>query len=232
MWKFAIVLFALGAALTSYSLTLDTYEDEADYWRQLGGIAYFDDEAFASLRADSLTVKYQLQDYGITLMAAGAFAFLATRNGKDSLKSPGSNVALALFALVPAALTIAGTGYDVMQAYSRGDYPPWGDAVMIGLIGLPILFVPLLFWSLIHLAIFWPRGKKLGSPLALAFSRRANAWLLVLSALSAGLSVYLAALGYWWLAVPGVAWLYYYLSLAADRVVQRNQGFDLASESP
>ncbi|MFO7664705.1 MAG: hypothetical protein R6X18_19250, partial [Chloroflexota bacterium] len=199
MWKFAIVLFLIGAALTGYSLTLDAYENEAHYWQQLARIAYFDDAAFASLRADSLTARYQLQDYGITLMAVGAIAFLATRNGKDSVKSPGSSAVLVLVAVAVPAFTIAGIGFDIMQPYNRGEYPPWGDAALIGLISLPILFLPLLFWSLFHLGIFWPYGKQHSAPLGLAFSRQANWWLLVVSAITIGLMIYFAVLGYWWL---------------------------------
>lgn len=43
MWKFAIVLFLVGAAITGYSLTLDAFGDEAHYWQQLASMTYFDD---------------------------------------------------------------------------------------------------------------------------------------------------------------------------------------------
>jgi hypothetical protein len=221
MWKIAIVVFLTGAAMVGYSVTLDPYHDEARFWRQLATLAYFDDEAFTSLRASSLTAKYQLQDYGITLMATGAIAFLATRTGKPSVRSPKSRAVLILIALALPVLTSAGAGFDIMQAFNRGEFPPWSDAVMIPLLGLPILFVPLVLWSLFHLGMFWPLRNRHIASVALALSRRTNWWLLAVSAITAGLTVYLAALGHWWLALPGVTWLYYYLSLAADKVTPR-----------
>lgn len=221
MWKIAIVVFLIGAAMVGYSVTLDPYHDEARFWQQLATLAYHDDEAFTSLRAGSLTAKYQLQDYGITVMAAGAIAFLTTRTGKPSVRSPKSRGVLILIALALPVITSAGAGFDIMQAFNRGEFPPWSDAVMIPLLGLPILFVPLLLWSLFHLGMFWPLRNRHVASVALALSRRANWWLLAVSAITAGLTVYLAALGYWWMVLPGAGWLYYYMSLADNRQVQQ-----------
>lgn len=217
MKVFALALFLAAAVMAAHSLALDAYKDEALYWQRLASLEAGDDEAFSDLRAAALTAKYPLQDYGITLMITGAAVFLAARNGRDSLKSPRFRIVLVLIAVALPLLTAAGAVFDILQAANRGDYPPWGDAVMIPLLGLPLVFFPLLLWSLFHLGVFWPFRKRQPSLLASALSRQANGWLLLLSVITAGLALYFAALGYWWMVLPGVGWLYYYLSLAADR---------------
>ena len=93
---------------------------------------------------------------------------------------------------------------------------------MIALLVLPLFLVPLLVWSLFHLAIFWPRGKQQPVPLLLALSRQSNWWLLVVSVITTGLTFYYIVLGDWWMVLPGAGWLYYYLSLAADRQARRS----------
>ena len=170
----ALVLIVVSVVMTSYSLALQAHRNESHYSQQLAGLSMSDDKAFSDLRARSLTQKHPLQDYGITLMFAGAIVFMASRQGRNTLKSPNSRWVFILLAVICPLITVAGAGFDIMQGFNRGDYPPWGDAVMILLLVLPFVFIPLLLWSLFPLCIFWPLRKHHPAPLALALSWRAS----------------------------------------------------------
>ena len=217
----ALTVLIAGIVLFGYGDGLEAYENESVYWQRLAEMTYGDDVAFVELQASSLTPKYRLQDYGVVLMAVGVIGIVVVRRGTVTLKSPSSKWGLILLAVALPVVTIGGVAFDITQAANRGEYPPWGDAIMIALLGLPLFFVPLLVWSLFHLAMFWPREKQQPAPLGLALSRQSNWWLLVVSVITTGLTVYYVVLGDWWMVLPGVGWLYYYLSLAADRKARR-----------
>jgi hypothetical protein len=217
MKAIALFVVVVGAAMAAYSLSLAPYRSGSGFSSL--AVSYGDSEAYADTRAAALSPKYALQDYGLTLAAVGAIAYLAVRNGRNSLQSPRHQAFMVAIALLLPILTMVAVGFDVLQAAERGEYPPWGDAVMIGLIVLPILMIPLLLWSLVHLGLFWPYGyqKDQGTRLVSALSPPRNWWLLAISAVTLALTLGFAVSGDWWMAVPGALWLYYYLSLAADR---------------
>ena len=83
----------------------------------------------------------------------------------------------------------------------------------IPLMGVPILLVVLLVWSGAHLAFL--RSTYQPTLLSQAASWKANWWLLFVAVFTIVLVVLCASFGQYWYAVPGVAWLYFYLSLAA-----------------
>ena len=101
-------------------------------------------------------------------------------------------------------------------AFERGEFPHWAGSMSIPLIGAPVLFVLLLVWSLAHLGFL--RGTNYSAtPLALALSLKANWWLLCLSACTVALVLWDVVAGQYWYAIPGVIWLYFYLSIGAAR---------------
>ncbi len=215
MKAIALLVVLVGAVLVGYSLTLEPYVSGGNF--AVVAVPYGNNAAYDAARAAALTPKYALQDYGITLMATGAILFLAVRHGRAGLKSPRYQAIMVAAALLLPVLATVAVGFDVVQAAERGEYPPWGDAIMIGLVVLPILMIPLLLWSLSHLVILWPRGKQGPTPLVETLSPPRNGWILGVSVITAGLTIYFAVLGAWWMAIVGAGWLYFYLSLAADR---------------
>ncbi len=217
MRLFSLFLIFTDVVLAGSALTLEPYSDESAYWQQLSNVPYGDDAAFIELRTASLTPRFRLQDYEITLMAVGVIGFMSNRHGAAAPKSPRSKWGFILLAVALPLVTMGGFAFDILQAANRGECPPWGDAVMIALLGLPFLFAPLQIWSLIHLAFFWPYGKQEAVSLMLALSWHSNWWLLIVSVITAGLTIYCIILGYWWLLLPKLGWLYYYLSLAAKQ---------------
>jgi hypothetical protein len=99
----------------------------------------------------------------------------------------------------------------------RGEFPHWADSMAIPLMGVPVLLAILLVWAFVHL-VFVRRQFYPGVPVASAFSRHANIWLLFVSALTAALVIATVLFGEYWYALPGCLWIYFYLALAASRL--------------
>jgi hypothetical protein len=92
-------------------------------------------------------------------------------------------------------------------------FPPWGDALLIPLAGMPLLFVLVLIWSAGHLFLFWPGRRLLRWPWTGASTMIGRAWLLFLTAISADVVCLAGAQGQYWFAVPAVLWLLFYIAL-------------------
>ena len=170
---------------------------------------------YSKLRSEMLTPKFQLQDYGGTLIAAAVGVFLFSRRGWRNLKSPKSRATLLGLAFVVPFLTVGAYVFDLLLGFERGEFPHWADSMGIPLMGTPVLLVVLLAWSGAHLAFL--RGSYQPALLSQAASRKANWWLLLVAALTVVLVALCTSFGQYWYAVPGVAWLYFYLSLATAR---------------
>ena len=213
--KLAAILLLIGIAMLGHASSLAPYKDEALFMEQYMALSSGQSAEYLKLRDAMLTPKYQLQDYGGTLVAAAAGLFLLFRRGWRNLKSPESRATLLGLALAASCLTVGGYVFDLFLGLERGEFPHWADSMGIPLMGAPVLLVGLLAWSGAHLAFV--RGTYQSTLLWQAASRNANWWLLLIAALTGLLVAVCAAFGQYWYAVPGVAWLYFYLSLAAAR---------------
>lgn len=208
------ILLIIGAALWSYALTLSPYGDETLFMERYMRMSAGQSQEYWKLRDEMLTPKYQLEDYGITLVAAALLVFIATRQNNALLHSPNSPAVLVVLALVLPFLTVGGYVFDLFHAFGRGEFPHWADSMGIPLMGTPVLFIVLLVWSLAHLS-FLRSGYCPSTPLVLAVSFKSNWWLLFVSAVTTVLVLSCVAFGQYWYAIPGVLWLYLYLSLGA-----------------
>ncbi len=168
-------------------------------------------EDYWELRDEMLTSKFRLQDYGGAFITASLGLFVFTRNGKLRIVSPKSRRNIIALATLLPFITIASYIFDLLQAYSRGEFPHWADSLGIPLASDPIQFVLLLIWSLIHLG-FLRRGYDSPTPLAFAVSLKTNWWLIVISFLTIPLVIYSAILGQYWYMLPSFLWIYLYLS--------------------
>jgi len=212
--KIAAILLVVGLALFSYALTLSPYKDEKLFMERYMSMSNEQSEQYWKLRDEMLTPKYQLQDYGVTLTSIAIAIFLALRNGKVRIQSPKSRKTLVAVAITLPLFTCGGYVFDLLQGFDRGEFPHWADSMAIPLMGVPIQFAILLVWSFAHLAFL--RGVYNSSiSLTHAISLKANWWLLFVSSITAVLMFLAAAAGQYWYAVPGVLWLYFYLSLGA-----------------
>ena len=215
------ILLVIGAALWGYALTLPAYKNEQLFMERYMSMSAGQSEEYWTLRDEMLTPKFQMHDYGVTLVAIAISIFLVTRKGEARLHSPGSRKALVVLAIALPFLTVGAYVFDLLQAAYRGEFPHWADSLGIPLLGAPFQFIVLLAWSLAHLGFL--RGTYSPStPLVHAVSFKANWWLLSISAVTGLLVLASAATGQYWYAIPGALWLYLYLSLGAVRRAANN----------
>lgn len=149
--KFAVFLFILGSALIGYAASLPTYKDEKIFLERYMNMSPGQNQEFGELREEMLTPKFQVQDYGITLLAVASAVFAATRRGRLHLltpKSPGTLIAVGIGLPI---LTVGGYVFDLMLAFGRGEFPHWADSMGILLMGAPVLLVLLFVWTIAHL---------------------------------------------------------------------------------
>ncbi|MBI5870861.1 MAG: hypothetical protein HZB44_07915 [Actinobacteria bacterium] len=210
--KIGITIILIGVALVAYSLTMSPYDNE-ELFNEGSMSLYGQSEEYWELRDEMLTPKYSIQDYGGTLILGGVvIILLAISHWKPVSSSKGAVICLALTAPFLSSVALV---FDLVQGQVRGEFPPWGDSLGIPLMGVPILWVALSFWALIHLVFLFDYSSE--KPLTLAFSFKANWWLLFVSFLSALLIIWCLVFGAFWYAIPGLMWLYFYLALAAGR---------------
>ena len=215
MKALSAILLAMGAALWAYALTFSPYTDEALFNERYMALSVGQSEEYWKLRDEMLTPKFQLEDYGITFILLALLVFLVARQEQPFLRAPISRGRLIAFAVGLPALTVAGFVLDIFLAIERGEFPHWSDSMGIPILGIPAQFFFLLIWSIAHLGFLRDEYQP-DTLLTHAFSR-SNWWLLFISAITAILTFESLYFGQYWYAVPGILWLYYYLSLGALR---------------
>jgi hypothetical protein len=162
-----------------------------------------------------LTSKFQLQDYGRTLLAMATGMFIVLRKGWRRLSSPKRRLTLFGIAFAAPILSISAYVFDLFQAFDRGEFPHWADSMGIPLMGVPFVLMILFLWSAVHLVFL--KANYQPAPLILAISLKSNWWLLSISIITLILAVSSALFGHYWYAITDIFWLYFYLSLAAFR---------------
>jgi hypothetical protein len=201
--KRAAFLFFVGIALLGYAASLAPYADEALFMERYHALPSGQSAAFAQLRDQMLTPKFQVQDYGATCVAAALGVWLVARRGWRHLKAPASRATLLGLALALPFFTVAAVSFDVLLGLHRGAFPHWAYTVVIPLMQLPFLLLLLLLASGAHMAFL--RGHYQSALLLSALSRQANAWLQLVALCTTGVDVLCAARGQYWYAAAGVA---------------------------
>jgi hypothetical protein len=98
-------------------------------------------------------------------------------------------------------------------------------------VGLPFVALILSVWAAVHRTLF-DRPKRGPAPLRPALSLRMHPWLLLLSLATAGIAVATMLYGrFEYLFAAGV-WLYFYLSLAAERIQARKESHAESEDLP
>jgi hypothetical protein len=213
--RFAALLMIIGAALFAFAFSMAPYKDEKLFMERYLGMSAGQSKEYWALRDEMLTPRFQLQDYGLTFVAIGLLTALVLRR-RAHVSAPNSRAALIVIALAAPFVTVAGYVFDLLLAATRGEFPHWADSMGIPLSGVPFQLLLLLIWAGAHLIFLWGSYQP-AAPLALAFSWKANPWLLFVSAVTVIFTALTAALGQYYYALPGVLWLYIYLALAAGR---------------
>lgn len=211
----AFILLVIGTALLVYALTLAPYRNEALFEQRYLSLSAGQSEEYWKLRDEMLTPKFQLEDYGVTLIVMALATFIIGRKGVLRLQAPNSRRAMVVLAIALPFLTVGGYVFDLFHAFDRGEFPHWADSLSIPLMGAPIQLIVLLGWSLAHLGFL--RGVYQPATPLFPVSRKSNGWLLFISGITAIILLFNAAAGAYWYAIPGAFGLYFYLSLSAGR---------------
>jgi hypothetical protein len=208
---FAFVLVLSIAALL-HSATQSPYKDTQEFHRRYGEMKHGDSKKYFELRTEMLTNKYLIEDRAVTgiIFSLSALFFSFHRR----VRSPNSGAMFTALAVGLPVGTCAAFVADLTTSVARGEAPHWADSLGIPLMGVPPIFLILLAWALAHLYLL--HGKPVnGASLNLAFSRRANWWLLLMASLTSLVFLSAAFDGSYYFALPSIAWIYFYLSLAA-----------------
>ena len=213
--KLAAILLLVGIAFLGFASSIAPYKDEALFMERYMALSAGQSAEYWQLREEMLTPKFQLQDYGCTLIALAVGALLVSRKGCRDLKSPQSRAALLAIAFASPFLTAGAYIFDLLLGFERREFPHWADSMSIPLMGAPVLFLVLFAWAGAHLAFL--RSPYRPALLSQAASLKANWWLLSIAAITAALVVLCVSVGQYWYAIPGTVWLYFYVSLAAVR---------------
>lgn len=209
------VLLTSGAGLWGYAQTLEPFKD--DFLQR----AYEFEEStseFLAMREEFLTPKFALEDYGLTLIALAAFAFIVACR---DLKSPSSKKLLAVLVLLAPLLTVFATAYYYHLSVERVEYPPADKiaAIVRSFTFEPVLLTGLFLWPVLN-AVFFLRKGYFSAPLREAFHLKNNWWLMLCAAFCAIKFAYAVRYGYYYDVLALSAWIYLYLSISAGQKVK------------
>jgi hypothetical protein len=173
-----------------------------------------DSQAYYRAREQALTLKFRLQDFGITTLvcALGLAAFKRWRP-----RAPRSRGGFVILAVAAPLLMASALVFDLVQSQARWEFPPWADSLGIPLMGVPVLLIVGLAWAFSHLVLLAGIPLRTGTPLSLMAMRRGHLWLMVVSFVTTVLILAEGAEGAYWYVIPGALWLYFYASIAAVR---------------
>jgi hypothetical protein len=226
VFAFVILISLMSIA---YSFTVSAYIDEVEYtekymaldWEVLGSRNASD--KFYELRSEYLTHKYSIQDYGLTFLLLGLGGLFLFKYGKF-ISTPSTKARISAIGFSAAILTTAAFVGDLFLEFYRGAFPWWADSLGIPLMGVPVMAVIFIAWAALNLLALSGSFTS-GAAIDLSDFRGSNYFYLLL--ILATILVLLLCIvdGFFWLVIPGMLWLYFYMSLWAGRKAA-NQSFN------
>ena len=172
---------------------------------------------FHALRDGQLTNKYKVQDYSLTVFSIGLallFFFMFGGMSATSFRSKKKIIFLGIFS---ALITSFASYSSFMLDFNRGEFPWWVDSLGIPIFTQEIpLIIFLLIWATIH-SRFVRGSFECGNPVLRLNVLKSNYWLSFIAFLSLLLLIDSTVRGSFMMVIPGVLWIYFYLSLAAER---------------
>lgn len=200
-----------------YSLTLNPYTNEDEYEAKYFALEGSDrTEKFHELRKTYLTGKYELENYGLTLIIAGAYILILMFRGWNSFKIPDSKITITIIGLGAVLITVIGYVGDLCLEMYRGTYPHWADSLGIPLAVTPMLFAIFFVWYLLNLpGLITP--FKTGGLVKEIKMKSINYWYLVIIILTIIITGFMIYEGDFWWTTAGLLWTYFYLSLLVGR---------------
>lgn len=213
----ALALLLLGAILLIQAKNTPLFIDAAQFQLHASKLGPGQEKEYWALLTASRTEKPRLENRGGTALVLGLALLLASRLGHWIFRTPSRRGFLLLLMFVPPLLTYASSVFEYEQLQMRGDYPPWSDAgPYMRTSGFVVFGVLPVIWMSLHVLLV-PDVYYRRQPLSIAFSRKINPWLGFLVLVMTLVTAMSVAVSNWWALVPGLAWLYVYLCMAATR---------------
>jgi len=212
--KISIIIGITGILILVYSFTLEPYSNTDEFYSKYMEMKSGQSENYYRLREDLLTPKFRLQDTGITLILLSIIAIVIIKKYKGNLLTPSNKSLLVAIAFVLPFLTVAGYLFDIFQGMNRDEFPKWSDSLGIPLMGVPFIFIALLIWALLHLLLV-KEVKDL--PISFSYIFKLSFVILFVSAIALVLILITLFFGQYWYSIPGLLWLYYYLSVGVNQ---------------
>jgi hypothetical protein len=217
--KIGVIALTIGIIIGAYSLTLNPYSNEQEFnekYMALNG-AKDASEKFFNLRDEYLTPKFELENYAITFCIIGIIIFLIGLKKSKIFRVPSKNK-IFLIGMFAALLTVVGYVGDLFLETYRESAPIWADSIGIPLMGVPYQLIIFLIWAGINsLGLL---GKfKTGVDIFPIKFENLNYWYAFISVITIVITLLLIASAYFWQIIPGLLWLYFYLSILSGRRV-------------
>jgi len=225
--KYIKISLLIGILIFLYSLFLDPFTNNEVFYQEYMKLSVGESEKFYKLRESMLTPKYYLQDIGITISLICVILLIFLKKGEGYIKSPKNKFFFIILALLLPFFTVGGFVFDILQGMYRNEFPHWADSLAIPMMGVPIQFIFLLLWSSLHL-LFLKNLQISSTKFKLSTIKKINAWLLFISFISGLLVISSLLYGQYWYSIPGLLWIYYYLSIGIVKVTEQspNKAFD------
>jgi hypothetical protein len=212
-----------------YSLSLEPFTNIEVFNQKYMELSVGQSNEFYELRESMLTPKYYLQDIGITMLLISIILLIFLKIGNGYIKSPKNKILFMVLAILLPLITVIGFIFDLFQGIYRNEFPHWADSLGIPLAGVPIQLIFLLIWSTLHL--FFLKKMKISSiAFQLSTLKKINFWLILISFISFLLVMLSLIDGLYWYSIPGLFWIYYYLSLGVVRVGEQTPNKTLDDE--
>jgi hypothetical protein len=200
---------------------MSAYKDENLYHKQYMAIMGNDDIAskkFHELRETSLTLKYKFEDYGLTSVVAGFFLMAISFGGGLSLTSPKSKKRIIILGAIAVALNILTSISGFFLEGYRGSFAYWPDPTISFVFRDLLPFLGLFtLWLLAHLYFLREPFHCNVEIFKKTKFNISNAWLIIISALTAFYLGLMLVYGQFIVIIPVVFWLHFYFSLIAGK---------------
>jgi len=217
--KISLILITIGISLVGYSMTMEPFTDLEIFMEKYMAMSNGQSDDFYTLREEMLTSKYRLQDLGISIILFTVAFMSLLKIGGNKICSPNKKSTIIVLAILLPIISVSGFIFDLFQALNRNEFPYWADSLGIPLMGVPIQFGVLMLWSLAHLSLI----KNISAtPLLQAVSFKLNLWIMFISVITVLLVLLTAYYGQYWYSIPGLMWLYFYLSIGVSRFKYEN----------
>lgn len=209
-----LIILIIGLFLIKYSFYLPTYTNELEYLIKYDALSNLEDktELFHKLRESYLTPKYLLEDYGITAIILSLCIIIVSFIKIENLKTPNTKFKIILLGLTAVFFTNFGYVGDLFLEMIRGSYPHWADSIGIPLMATPFYLLISLFWLYANLA---PIYKNLNTNIIITKYNilKINFWFTSITTITILLTIWDIIDGYFWQLLPGILWIYFYISL-------------------